>query len=86
MDNASTETAVATDNLQPVTDSANPNDNAEAVAPAVAEDTKSDKITTTSVEMKGDKLFLDGLIFSTMYDTNKKCAHSKLGVQTILLN
>jgi hypothetical protein len=86
MDNASTETAVATDNLQPVTDSANPNDNAEAVATAVAEDTKSDKITTPSVEMKGDKLFVDGVRVYTRDDTNKIAASAKHEVQKNILN
>ena len=86
MDNASTDTAVASDNLQPVTDSANPNDNAEAVATAVAEDTKSDKITTPSVEMKGDKLFVDGVRVYTRDDTNKIAASAKHEVQKSILN
>ena len=86
MDNASTETVVQTDNVAPVTDSASPNDNAEAVAEAEVQDTKSEKSTTPKVEMKGEKLFVDGVRVYTRDDTNKIAASAKHEVQKSILN
>ena len=86
MDNASTDTAVATENVQPVTDSANPVDNAEAQAPAEVKDTKSDNITTPSVETRDGKLFVDGVRVYTRDDTNKIAANAKHEVEKSILN
>jgi len=85
MENASTDTAVVTDNVQPVTDTANPVDNAEAVAEAPT-DTKSDNITTPTVEHKDGKLFVDGVRVYTRDDTNKIAANAKHEVEKNILS
>ena len=86
MDNASTDTAVQTDNVAPVTDSANPVDNAEAVAEAPQKDTQSDNITTPSVEIRDGKTFVDGVRVYTRDDTNRIAANAKNEVQKNILN
>ena len=85
MDNASTDTAVHSDTIEPVTDSANPVDNAEAVAEA-PQDTQSDNITTPSVEIRDGKTFVDGIRFYTRDDTNRIAANAKNEVQKNILN
>ena len=86
MDNASTDTAVQTDNVAPVTDSANPVDNAEAVAEAPQKDTQSDNITTPSVEIRDGKTYVDGVRVYTRDDTNRIAANAKNEVQKNILN
>ena len=85
MENASTDTAVVTDNVQPVTDTANPVDNAEAVAEAPT-DTKSDNITTPTVEIKDGKTFVNGVRVYTRDDTNKIAANAKHEVEKNILS
>jgi hypothetical protein len=63
-------TAVQSDNTETVTDSAKPVDN-------VVTDTKSDNITTPSVETRDGKLFVDGVRVYTRDDTNKIAANAK---------
>lgn len=86
MDNASTDTVVQTDNVAPVTDSANQVDNAEAVAEAPQQDTQSDNITTPSVEIRDGKTFVDGIRVYTRDDTNRIAANAKNEVQKSILN
>jgi len=86
MDNASTDTAVATENVQPVTDSANPVDNAEAVAEAPQKDTQSDNITTPSVEVRDGKTYVDGIRQYTRDDVNKISASARHEVEKSILN
>lgn len=62
--------AVQTDNVAPVTDSAQPVDN-------VTTETKSDTSTTPSVEVRDNKLFIDGTRVYTRDDTNKIAANAK---------
>ena len=62
--------AVQTDNVAPVTDSAQPVDN-------VTTETKSDTSTTPSVEVRDGKLFIDGTRVYTRDDTNKIAANAK---------
>jgi hypothetical protein len=63
-------TAVQSDNTETVTDSAKPVDN-------IVTDTKSDNITTPSVETRDGKLFVDGVRVYTRDDTNKIAANAK---------
>jgi len=85
MDNASTDTAVQTDNVAPVTDSANPVDNAEAVAEA-PQDTQSDNNTTPSVEVRDGKTYVDGIRQYTRDDVNKISANARHEVEKSILN
>ncbi len=85
MDNASTDTEVQTDNIAPVTDTANSVDNAEATAEASI-DTKSENNTTPSVEMRDGKTFVNGIRVYTRDDTNKIAANAKNEVQKNILN
>ena len=72
-------TAVQSDNVEPVTDSAQPVDN-------VATDTKSDNNTTPSVETRDGKLFIDGTRVYTRDDTNKIAANAKREAESRFLN
>jgi hypothetical protein len=85
MDNASTDTEVQTDNIAPVTDTANSVDNAEATAEASI-DTKSENNTTPSVEIRDGKTFVNGIRVYTRDDTNKIAANAKNEVQKQMLN
>jgi hypothetical protein len=85
MDNASTDTEVQTDNIAPVTDTANSVDNAEATAEASI-DTKSENNTTPSVEIRDGKTFVNGIRVYTRDDTNKIAANAKNEVQKNILN
>ena len=76
MDTASTDTLVQNDIIEPVTDSENPVDNAEAVAEAQTEP-KSDVNTTPKVEHRDGKLFVDGIRVYTRDDTNKIAANAR---------
>jgi len=76
MDTASTDTLVQNDIIEPVTDSENPVDNAEAVAEAQTEP-KSDVNTTPKVEQRDGKLFVDGIRVYTRDDTNKIAANAR---------
>ena len=80
---ASNDTAVATENVQPVTDSANPVENAEQ---SVSTETKSDNNTTPSVEMRDGKMFVDGVRVYQRDDVNKISANAKHEVQKQMLN
>lgn len=80
---ASNDTAVATENVQPVTDSANPVENAEQ---SVSTETKSDNNTTPSVEIKDGKMFVDGIRVYQRDDVNKISANAKNEVQKQMLN
>ena len=73
-----TNTAIQSDNIGTVTDSANPVDNS-------ATDTKSDKSTAPKVEVRDGKLFVDGVRVYTRDDTNKIAANAKKEVETRLL-
>jgi hypothetical protein len=86
MDNASTDTEVQTDNIAPVTDTANSVDNAEATAEASTIDTKSENNTTPSVEIRDGKTFVNGIRVYTRDDTNKIAANAKNEVQRNILN
>ena len=86
MDNASTDTEVQTDNIAPVTDTANSVDNAEATAEASTIDTKSENNTTPSVEIRDGKTFVNGIRVYTRDDTNKIAANAKNEVQKNILN
>ena len=72
-------TAVQSDNTAPVTDSAQPVDNSVT-------DTKSDKTTTPSVEVKDGKLFVDGTRVYTRDDTNRIAANAKKDAESKFLN
>tara|TARA_Y100001938_G_scaffold104496_1_gene142659 strand:- start:9919 stop:10773 length:855 start_codon:yes stop_codon:yes gene_type:complete len=78
---ASTDTAVQSENIEPVTDSANQVE-AEQSAPV---DTKSDNSTTPKVEQKDGKLFVDGVRVYTRDDTNKIAANAKHEVENRLV-
>jgi hypothetical protein len=85
MDNASTDTAEQTEqNVAPVTDSANPVDNAEQSATETVQ--KSDKITAPAVEQRDGKLFVDGVRVYTRDDTNRIAANAKHEVENKILN
>jgi hypothetical protein len=72
------DTVVQTENVAPVTDSAQPVDN-------TVTDTKSDNITTPSVEMRDGKMFVDGVRVYTRDDTNKIAANAKRDVESSIL-
>jgi len=82
MDNT-IDTAVETDNIQPVTDSANPVENAEQ---SVSTETKSDNNTTPKVEIRDGKTFVDGIRMYSRDDTNKIAASAKHEVEKNILN
>tara|TARA_R100001460_G_scaffold38649_1_gene73165 strand:+ start:3443 stop:4300 length:858 start_codon:yes stop_codon:yes gene_type:complete len=82
MDNT-IDTAVETDNIQPVTDSANPVENTEE---SVSTETKSDNNTTPQVENRDGKLFVDGVRVYTRDDTNRIAASAKNEVEKNILN
>ena len=77
VDNTDT-TAIQSDNIGTVTDS--------ATVDNTATDTKSDKSTTPKVEVREGKLFVDGVRVYTRDDTNKIAANAKKEVETRLLH
>ena len=79
---ASNDTAVQPENVEPVTDSANP----VATEQSVATETKSDNNTTPSVEVKDGKTFVNGVRVYTRDDTNRIAANAKNEVQKNILN
>ena len=83
MDNASTDTAVATDDVQPVTDSANPVDNVEQ---STTTDTKSETNTAPSVEIKDGKTYVNGIRQYSRDDVNKISATARYEVEKNILN
>jgi hypothetical protein len=78
---SSNETAVQTDTVAPVTDTAQ----SDAVEQSTSTDTKSEN-TTPSVEHRDGKLFVDGVRVYTRDDTNKIAANAKHEVQKQMLN
>ena len=78
---ASNETVVQPDSVEPVTDTAQ----SEAVEQSTSTDTKSEN-TTPSVEHRDGKLFVDGVRVYTRDDTNKIAANAKNEVQKNILN
>lgn len=79
---ASTDTAVQSENIEPVTDSANQVE-AESSAPV---DTKSDNITTPSVEIRDGKTYVNGIRQYSRDDVNKISANAKHEVERSILN
>lgn len=79
---ASTDTAVQSENIEPVTDSANQVE-AENSAPV---DTKSDNITTPSVEIRDGKTYVNGIRQYSRDDVNKISANAKHEVERSILN
>jgi len=79
---ASNDTAVQPEIVEPVTDSANP----VATEQSVATETKSDNNTTPSVEVRDGKTFVNGVRVYTRDDTNKIAANAKNEVQKNILN
>ena len=79
---ASTDTAVQSENIESVTDSANQVE-AESSAPV---DTKSDNITTPSVEIKDGKTYVNGIRQYSRDDVNKISANAKHEVERNILN
>lgn len=77
VDNTET-TAIQSDNIGTVTDS--------ATVDNTATDTKSDKSTTPKVDVRDGKLFVDGVRVYTRDDTNKIAANAKKEVETRLLH
>ena len=82
MDNT-IDTAVETDNIQPVTDSANPVENTEE---SVSTETKSDNNTAPKVEVREGKTFVNGIRMYSRDDTNKIAASAKHEVEKNILN
>jgi len=78
---ASNDTAVQPEIVEPVTDSANP----VATEQSVATETKSDNNTTPSVEVKDGKTFVNGVRVYTRDDTNRIAANAKNEVQKNIL-
>jgi len=78
---ASNETVVQPDSVEPVTDTAQ----SEAVEQSTSTDTKSEN-TTPSVEHRDGKLFVNGVRVYTRDDTNKIAANAKNEVQKNILN
>ena len=78
---SSNETAVQTDTVAPVTDTAQ----SDAVEQSTSTDTKSEN-TTPSVEMREGKLFVDGIRHYTRDDVSKISANAKHEVQKQMLN
>jgi len=72
-------TVVQSDNTAPVTESETSNDNKVA-------DTNSDNIATPSVEIKGDKTYVNGQRIYTRDDTNKIAANAKREAEMRFLN
>ena len=79
---ASNDTAVATENVQPVTDSANPVENTEQ---SVSTETKSENNTAPSVEIRDGKTFVNGVRVYTRDDTNKIAANAKHEVENRII-
>lgn len=79
MEQAVQDTAVQSDNIEPVTDSAQPVDNNVA-------ELQSDKSTTPSVEMKDGKIYVDGQRVYSRDDTNKIAANAKREAESRFLN
>ena len=82
MDNT-IDTAVETDNIQPVTDSANPVENTEE---SVSTETKSDNNTAPKVEVREGKTFVNGIRMYSRDDTNKIAASARHEVEKNILN
>ena len=80
---ASNDTAVQSDNIETVTDSANPVEQAEQ---SVSTETKSEINTTPSVEVKDGKTYVNGVRVYTRDDTNRIAANAKNEVQKNILN
>lgn len=80
MDNT-TDTVAQPEIAEPVTDTANPVDNVQAES----SDTKSEKSTTPSVEIKDGKTFVNGVRVYTRDDTNKIAANAKNEVENRLI-
>lgn len=70
-------TAIQSDNIGTVTDSATVDNSAT--------DTQSEKSTTPKVDVRDGKLFVDGVRVYTRDDTNKIAANAKKDVETRLL-
>ena len=81
MDNT-IDTAVETDNIQPVTDSANPVENTEE---SVSTETKSDNNTAPKVEVREGKTFVNGIRMYSRDDTNKIAASARHEVEKNIL-
>jgi len=79
MEQAVQDTAVQSDNIEPVTDSAQPVDNNVA-------ELQSDKSTTPSVEMRDGKIYVDGQRVYSRDDTNKIAANAKREAESRFLN
>jgi len=80
---ASNDTAVQPENnVESVTDTANP----VATEQSVASETKSDNNTTPSVEIREGKTFVNGVRVYTRDDTNRIAANAKNEVQKQMLN
>lgn len=79
---ASNDTAVQPEIVEPVTDSANP----VATEQSVATETKSDNNTTPSVEVKDGKTYVNGIRQYSRDDVNKISANAKNEVQKNILN
>jgi hypothetical protein len=80
MDNT-TDTVAQPELAEPVTDTANPVDNVQTES----SDTKSDKNTAPSVEIKDGKTFVNGVRVYTRDDTNKIAANAKNEVENRLI-
>jgi len=80
---ASNDTAVQSDNIETVTDSANPVEQAEQ---SVSTETKSEINTTPSVEVRDGKTYVNGVRVYTRDDTNRIAANAKNEVQKNILN
>jgi len=72
-------TAVQSDNIEPVTDSAQPVDNNVA-------ELQSEKSTTPSVEVREGKVFIDGVRMYTRDDTSKIAANARKEAESRFLN
>ena len=83
MDNASSDTAVQTDNVAPVTDTVNPVGTEEQSSAA---DTKSDNNTTPRVEIRDGKTYVNGARFYSRDDTSRIAANAKHEVEKNILN
>ena len=79
---ASNDTAVQPEIVEPVTDSANP----VATEQSVATETKSDNNTTPSVEVRDGKTYVNGIRQYSRDDVNKISANAKNEVQKNILN
>jgi hypothetical protein len=79
---ASNDTAVQPEIVEPVTDSANP----VASEQSVATETKSDNNTTPQVEVRDGKTYVNGIRQYSRDDVNKISANAKNEVQKNILN